>query len=124
VQVAQKENALAAVSELARRVRKDLGEPPESLRRFDVSLDKNTSSLEALRAYAAGLNILEGRTPVQSAGGMPKPVSSADEVDEKCGRAAVPYFQQSAHWDPNFALAYSALAKSYDLIGWHALYGE
>jgi predicted Ser/Thr protein kinase len=127
VQADEKEDVLKAISQLGRKVREDLGEPTDSIRRFDISLDTNTPSLEALQAYSLGRNMLEGRGQYPKDGKQATGNSPGQErIKEykEYGEAAVPLFQQAVHWDPNFALAYSSLAESYGFIGWSTLSAE
>jgi serine/threonine protein kinase/tetratricopeptide (TPR) repeat protein len=124
VQADEKEDVLKAISQLGRKVREDLGEATDSIRRFDIPLDTNTPSLEALQAYSLGWNMLEGRGQYskderQATGSPP-----GQERIKEYGEAAVPLFQRAAHWDPNFALAYTSLAESYEAIGWSTLNAE
>jgi eukaryotic-like serine/threonine-protein kinase len=115
VQAVAKDDVLRAISELSQKAREDLGESTGSIRKFDISLEANTPSLEAFQAYASGMNLLEGRGQYpQTGGGKTTELSwYDDETIEQHVKAAVPFFQQAVHWDPSFALGYSALVASY-----------
>ena len=74
------------------QLRRELGEPKDSLRRFNTPLDNETSwSLEALQAFNQGLHLRAER-----------------ETDH-----AIPLFKRAVELDPNFAAAYANLAVSY-----------
>lgn len=85
-----------AVDSVAAQMRKRLGEPLKSLRRFDRPLlAKATGSLDALKAYSA-----------------------AHELGIK-GKylESVPLFQRAIELDPNFAIAYGDLGTVYRNLG-------
>ena len=87
---------LAAVGKAASSLRGKLGESLASIQKFDTPVtDATTSSLEALKAYAA-----------------------ADEMRNGGGEAeSMPLFQRAIELDPNFALAYARLAAVYSNLG-------
>ncbi len=91
-----KEAVLAAVGKAASSLRGKLGESLASIQKFDTPVtDATTSSLEALKAYAA-----------------------ADEMRNGGGEAeSMPLFQRAIELDPNFALAYARLAAVYSNLG-------
>jgi len=92
----KKEAVLAAVGKAASSLRGKLGESLASVQKFDTPVtEATTSSLEALKAYAA-----------------------ADEMRNGGGEAeSIPLFQHAVELDPNFALAHARLAAIYGNIG-------
>jgi len=89
---AGKEQVLAALGKASVKLRGRLGESLSSVRRFDMMLpEATTPSLEALQAYARGMNL-----------------SKSGEFAN-----AIAFFQRSIELDPNFALAYAALGSQY-----------
>jgi eukaryotic-like serine/threonine-protein kinase len=96
VQVARKEDALDAVTRMARGFRARAGESAAALLKHDTSLaEATTSSLEALKAYSLGWKIqaLQGDEP------------------------AVKFFQRALEIDPSFAMAYASLGLMYGSSG-------
>src|SRR6478672_6690840 len=92
-----KENVLSALGRAATKMRKRLGESLASVQKYDaLPEDTTTPSLEALQAYAMG--------------------SKATDVDNDY-LAAIPFFQRAVALDPNFAMAYMALAGCYQPQG-------
>jgi tetratricopeptide (TPR) repeat protein/predicted Ser/Thr protein kinase len=91
-----KEAVLPAVGKAASSLRGKLGESLTSIQKFDTPVtEATTSSLEALKAYAA-----------------------ADEMRNGGGEAeSIPLFAHAAELDPNFALAYARLAAIYSNLG-------
>jgi len=96
VTAATKEAVLPAVGKAASSLREKLGESLASIQKFDTPVtEATTTSLEALKAYAA-----------------------ADEMRNGGGEAeSIPLFQRAVELDPNFALAYARLAAIYGNIG-------
>ena len=91
------EHVLSALSQAATRLRVKLGEPRDTVAEFDTPLEQATTpSLEALRAYSMGWR---------------------DWVNHGDVTASVPAFQKAVEIDPQFAIAYAALADSYAEIG-------
>jgi serine/threonine protein kinase/tetratricopeptide (TPR) repeat protein len=86
-----KEGLLRALSTAATSLRSKLGESLASVQKFDVPVEATTPSLEALKAYSMG--ITTSRT--------------------KGDAEADPFFKRALELDPNFAMAYAALAVSY-----------
>jgi eukaryotic-like serine/threonine-protein kinase len=87
-----KEKVLNAVGDAAAKLRGRLGESLPSVEKFDVPLEQaTTSSLEALEAYSTGLKIERETGPA----------------------AALGYYQRAIQLDPNFAMAYDAVANYY-----------
>jgi len=92
-----KETVLDALSQAATALRRDLGESLASIRKFDAPLRQATTpSLEALKAFNAGAEL-------QRHGPNPS--------------AAIPLFLHAIELDPNFALAYAYLGRTYTNIG-------
>ena len=96
VQVDGKPQVLPMLGKIAANLRGKLGESFKSIQEFDVPLAQaTTSSLQALQAYSFGLSLY----------------SKGDQS------AAVPHFQRAIELDPDFAMAYANLARSYQVIG-------
>jgi eukaryotic-like serine/threonine-protein kinase len=76
---------------IATQFRTGLGESLRSVKAFDVPIDLTTGSLEALKSYSEGLEVLvtNGEAP------------------------SIPFFLRAVELDPNFSLAYAALAGRY-----------
>lgn len=92
-EAASKENVLSALDSVADKVRSKLGESTRSVENYRVPIETaTTSSLDALKAYSIGSSMeAQGR----------------DEFD------VMPLYQRAADLDPNFAMAWSALATQY-----------
>jgi eukaryotic-like serine/threonine-protein kinase len=87
-----KEKVLNRVGNAAAELRSQLGESLASVQKYDVPLEQaTTSSLEALQEYSTGVKI----------------------NGEKGAAAALPHNQRAIELDPNFAMAYRALAGNY-----------
>ena len=92
VTAASKEKVLDALGEAASKLRGELGESLATVQKFDVPLERaTTSSLEALKALSLG-----------------KKAS-----DEQGAAAGLPYDQHAIELDPNFAMAYRAVGIDY-----------
>lgn len=103
VQAARKEDVLKSLSDASAKLREKLGESLSTVQKFDTPLEQaTTASLEALRAYSAGLHV---HSPMGSA-------------------AAVPFFKHAIEIDPEFAVAYAALGRMYGDIGENTLSAE
>jgi eukaryotic-like serine/threonine-protein kinase len=118
IPVAAKEDVLKAISQASSKIREDLGESLDSIRRFDMPLDVLTPSLEAFQAYASGLSTLDGRQQYPEVEAEWKEEQPFDRSLSELrtaiySRAAAPLFQQAIRWDMNFSAAYSLLAKCY-----------
>jgi tetratricopeptide (TPR) repeat protein len=103
IQAARKENVLNALSQIAGRFRTHLGESLATVEKHNTPLaEATTPSLEALKAYSAGLKVLaaNGEAP------------------------AVPFFQRAIEIDPQFATAYVTLGLMYGAMGESALSAE
>jgi DNA-binding winged helix-turn-helix (wHTH) protein/tetratricopeptide (TPR) repeat protein len=88
---ADKEHVLAALGASATKIRKKLGESLASIEKYDVPIERvTTSSLEALRAYSLGMKYV-----------------TLDDY-----REALPHFQRAVELDPNFASAYMRVANA------------
>ena len=99
-----KERVLKVLGEATAKMRTKLGESLSSVEKLDTPLEQaTTSSLEALQVYTLG-------------------AKTAYEMGDHA--AAVHFFQRAAQLDPNFAMAYEALARSYFNIGEAALAAE
>ena len=96
-QAGDKNRVLDALGRATSEIRSKLGESLSSVRRFDTPLEQATTpSLEALKAYSLGQEVLREK-------GDPA--------------AAVPLFERAVRLDPNFAVAYAALGTSYMNLG-------
>jgi serine/threonine protein kinase/Tfp pilus assembly protein PilF len=92
VTAAAKEKVLDAVGQAATKLRGKLGESLTTVQKFDVPLeDATTSSLETLKAYSLGLKV----------------------KNEKGSAASLPYFQRAIQLDPNFAMGYREVGRTY-----------
>ena len=92
-----KEQVLKALSRAAGKMREKLGESIATTEKFDTPLDQvTTPSLDALQAYSRGRISMMGKSDF---------------------KAAVPQLERAVRLDPNFALAYSALATCYYDLG-------
>jgi eukaryotic-like serine/threonine-protein kinase len=93
---ASKEKVLDALGEAASRMRGELGESLATVHKFDVPLEQaTTASLEALNAYGLALATW----------------------DKKGDQESLPIFKKAIELDPNFAVAYGALATIYHNLG-------
>jgi eukaryotic-like serine/threonine-protein kinase len=96
-QASDKNHVLDALGKTASEIRNKLGESLNTLQKFDTPLEQATTpSLEALQAYSLGRKTREEK---------------ADPA------AAVPLFQRAIRLDPQFAMAYAALGRSYINLG-------
>src|SRR3974390_490434 len=92
-----KEQVLKALSQAAGKMRAKLGESIATAEKFDASLDQvTTPSLDALQAFSRGRLSMSGKADCT---------------------AAIPQLEKSVRLDPNFAIAYAALATSYYDLG-------
>jgi eukaryotic-like serine/threonine-protein kinase len=95
-QFARKEDALDAVTRMARGFRARAGESAAALAKHDTPLaEATTPSLEALKAYSLGWKV------------------EAMQGDEP----AIPFFQRAVEIDPSFAMAYASLGLMYGSSG-------
>jgi eukaryotic-like serine/threonine-protein kinase len=103
VQAAKKEDVLNALSQITRRFRTRMGESLTTVENHDTPLaEATTPSLEALKAYSAGLK-------VSRSGG---------------DAAGVPFLKRAIEIDPKFAMAYASLGLMYSAIGESVLSAE
>jgi DNA-binding winged helix-turn-helix (wHTH) protein/Tfp pilus assembly protein PilF len=88
-----KEKVLAALDEVADRVRQGLGEPNKSMEGYQVRImQATTASLDALRSYSIGqLMDAQGKNETET----------------------LPFYQRAVELDPQFAMAYGAMANEY-----------
>jgi eukaryotic-like serine/threonine-protein kinase len=92
-----KEQVLKALSQAAGDMREKLGESIATAEKFDTPLDQvTTTSLDALQAFSRGRVSMMGKGDFT---------------------AAIPQLEQAIRLDPNFALAYAALATCYYDLG-------
>jgi serine/threonine protein kinase/Flp pilus assembly protein TadD len=84
-----KEHVLKALHQAATNLREKVGESVGTIQKFNTPIEQATTpSLEALQAYSLGWNTMARKGEFA---------------------AAVPFFEQATHLDPNFAMAYAAL---------------
>jgi DNA-binding winged helix-turn-helix (wHTH) protein/tetratricopeptide (TPR) repeat protein len=96
LQAPRKEAVLDTLGSAGKRLRRKLGESLSSLQKFEMPLEKaTTSSIAALKAYGAGKKIGETKGEAES----------------------IPYFKHAIDLDPNFALAYASLSGAYQNLG-------
>jgi eukaryotic-like serine/threonine-protein kinase len=86
------EEVLKALSRASSSLRGKLGESLPSVQKFDVPIAATTSSLEALRNYSMGIRVSQ----------------------EKGEAPSIPFHKQAIELDPDFPMAYVALAAVYD----------
>jgi Tfp pilus assembly protein PilF len=92
-----KEHVLKALSQAAGKMREKLGESIATAEKFDTPLDLvTTNSLDALQAFSRGRVSLMGKGDFT---------------------AAIPQLEKAVRLDPNFAIAYAALATCYYDLG-------
>lgn len=95
-QASDKSHVLDALGRTASDMREKLGESLSTLRKFDAPLEQATTpSLEALKAYSAGHEIMGTGGP----------------------GASIPFYKQATELDPNFASAYAWLGIEYTTLG-------
>jgi tetratricopeptide (TPR) repeat protein len=95
-QATRKEDVLKALDKTAIELRGRLGESLSTVEKYKIPLaEATTSSLEALKAYSSGLEV----------------------VREKGSAAAVPLLKRAVEIDPHFAGAYAMLGRLYGDIG-------
>ncbi|HSP69938.1 MAG TPA: tetratricopeptide repeat protein, partial [Bryobacteraceae bacterium] len=86
-----KEHVLKAVAKATTGMRARLGESLSSIQKPDRPFELTTNSLEALKAYQLGWELIAGNSP----------------------REAIPHLQRAIEMDPNFAQAYDMLGMAY-----------
>jgi tetratricopeptide (TPR) repeat protein len=96
IQAAKREDVLNSLSEIARKLRRRLGESRATVETHSMPLaEATTSSLEALKAYSTGMKM-------DLSSGFP---------------ASIPFFKRAVEIDPTFAFAYANLGLSYGGVG-------
>jgi DNA-binding winged helix-turn-helix (wHTH) protein/Tfp pilus assembly protein PilF len=96
VQARQKEDVVDALGQATSHLRARLGESLPSLQKHNAPLEQATTpSLDALNAYGTALSTW----------------------DKKGDRACLPFLQRALDLDPNFAMAYGAMATIYYNLG-------
>jgi tetratricopeptide (TPR) repeat protein len=96
VEVDRKEDVLKAVGGIASELRRALGESVGSLERHNVPIQEaTTGSLEALKAYTAGVERRAAGAEIES----------------------IRFFERAVDLDRNFALAYTVLSSIYGGLG-------
>jgi TolB-like protein/Tfp pilus assembly protein PilF len=102
-EAADKTHVLDALGKAASEIRNKLGESLSTVQQFETPVEEaSTSSLEALQAFSLG-----GK------------MQSADDFAN-----SIPVFQDAIKLDPNFAMAYAALATDNGNIGEPGLAAE
>jgi eukaryotic-like serine/threonine-protein kinase len=100
VQAARKEDVLGALSQMASKFRTRTGESLSTVEKHSTPLpEATTPSLEALKAYSAGIKVVFSDGPAD----------------------ALPLFKRAVEIDPKFAMAYASMGLSYSDIGESAL---
>ena len=95
-QAARKEDVLNALSQMATKFRTRVGESFATIQKHSTPLpEATTSSLEALKAYSAGLKVTNSAGPP----------------------AALAFLKRATEIDSSFAMAYAQLGLSYNSIG-------
>jgi DNA-binding winged helix-turn-helix (wHTH) protein/tetratricopeptide (TPR) repeat protein len=88
-----KERVLAALDSVADHVRRDLGEPSKSMKDFQTPIiEATTASLDALKFYSIGQSM---------------------DAQGKSETETLPFYQKAVELDPQFAMAYGAIANEY-----------
>jgi DNA-binding winged helix-turn-helix (wHTH) protein/tetratricopeptide (TPR) repeat protein len=96
IQVRRKEDVVDALGRATSRLRARLGESLPSIQKYNAPLEQaTTASLDALNAYGLALSTW----------------------DNKGDQESLVVFKKATALDPNFALAYSALATIYHNLG-------
>jgi hypothetical protein len=96
VEVARKEDVLNALTEIASKFRRRVGESLATVEKHDTPLaDATTPSLEALKAYSTAWKVSASHDPA----------------------AAIPFFKRALEIDPKFAIAYASLGLFLSSMG-------
>jgi eukaryotic-like serine/threonine-protein kinase len=104
VEADTREEVLKALGQAATKMRRKLGESLASVTKYDVPVKQATTpSLQALQAFSEGVSL--------------RSIRGSDA-------SAVPFLKHAIELDPNFALAYAALANVYGSIGEDGLAAE
>jgi tetratricopeptide (TPR) repeat protein len=88
---ASKQGVLKILSQASATLRMKLGESSSSVQRFHTPVETTTTSIEALRNYSIGTSLQR----------------------EKGDAPSIPFLKRAIEIDPNFPLAYAALAAVY-----------
>ena len=92
-EAASKEKVLSALDEVADRVRRGLGEPDRTIETYEVPIiQATTASLDALRSYSIGQSM---------------------DAQGKNEAETLPFYEHAVELDPQFAMAYGAMANEY-----------
>jgi DNA-binding winged helix-turn-helix (wHTH) protein/Tfp pilus assembly protein PilF len=103
VQAKRKEDVVDALGRASAQLRARLGESLPSIQKYNAPLEQATTpSLDALNAYGMALSIW----------------------DKKGDDASLPFFKKAIELDPNFAMAFGAIATIYHNKGESAPAGE
>lgn len=95
-QARRKEDVVDALGRATAQLRSRLGESLPSIQKYNAPLEQaTTASLDALNAYSLALSTW----------------------DKKGNRDSLPIFKKAVELDPNFAVAYGALATVYHNLG-------
>jgi len=100
IEAENREQVLSKVGEAASKIRKTLGESLSSIRKYDIPIEQaTTGSLEALKAFSLG------------------------REQQFSGRffESIPFYKRAVELDPNFAIAYAALAVALGTAQEHGL---
>jgi Flp pilus assembly protein TadD/tRNA A-37 threonylcarbamoyl transferase component Bud32 len=101
IEAISKEGVIEALGKASTNLRGQLGESLASLEKFDTPIRQaTTSSLEAFQAYNSGIE-RQGK------------VSEFEQI---------PFFKRAIELDPNFAMAYTALATTYGNLNENQLF--
>jgi DNA-binding winged helix-turn-helix (wHTH) protein/tetratricopeptide (TPR) repeat protein len=92
VEAADREDVLKVLGRSASELHAELSASLSSVQRFDTLVEVTTSSLEALQSYSVGLKV------------------AATQGDGP----SIPFFKRAIELDPNFSMAYAALAGRYN----------
>ncbi|MGB9337264.1 MAG: protein kinase [Candidatus Acidiferrales bacterium] len=91
-----KDHVLDALGKTASEIRNKLGESLSTVQKFATPLEQATTpSLEALKAFSSGQKVLSATGSL----------------------AAIPFYKHATELDPNFALAYAMLGRTYGDAG-------
>ncbi|MBI1762256.1 MAG: protein kinase [Acidobacteria bacterium] len=99
-----KDNVLKALGQAALKLREELGESLNTVKKFNAPIEQaTTASLDALKAYTlGGEQLYQNANPFE----------------------AIPFYQRAIELDPNFAMPYHALGALYGETGQARLSAE
>jgi tetratricopeptide (TPR) repeat protein len=95
IEANSKEGVLPSLSRASEKLRLKLGESLPTVQKFGVPIQASTSSLEALQNYSKGMKTFNEQGEVPS----------------------IPFLKRAIEIDPNFSVAYAALAAAYANLG-------